>query len=188
LEDIMRYRVLAGLTVAGAMLLAACGGGGSSAPQAAASGGGGARTHPATAAAHPATAAAVTVRTTRLGDVLADAKGRTLYAFINDTNGVSTCTGVCAATWPPLTVTADWTAGSGIDRANFHTIANGASAQLVAGRWPLYRFAGDSRPGDVNGQGLESFYVVRPDGSLFKGTSAHTSTPNPMPAMSGSGY
>ena len=102
-----------------------------------------------------------------------------MYAFINDTNGVSTCTGACAVTWPPLTVTAGWTAGSGNDRANFHTIANGASAELVAGRWPLYRFAGDSRPGDVNGQGLESFYVVRPGGSLFKGTAASDEHPEP---------
>jgi predicted lipoprotein with Yx(FWY)xxD motif len=179
LEEIMRYRILAGFTIAGATLLAACGGGGNGAPQAAASDG--------PAKAHPTTAA-VTVRTTRLGDVLADAQGRTLYAFTNDANGVGTCTGACAANWPPLTVTAGWTVGAGIDRATFRTAAYGTETQLVAGRWPLYRFAGDSRPGDVTGQGVENFFVVRPDGSLFKGTSAPTSAPSPAPAMSSSGY
>ena len=176
----MRYRMLAGFTIAGATLLAACGGGGGSAPQAAASDDG-ARTHP--------TAAAVKLRTTQLGDVLVDANGRTLYAFTNDANGVSTCTGACAANWPPLTVTSGWTAGAGIDRATFHTVPDGTQAQLVAGRWPLYRFAGDSRPGDVNGQGsLGKWFVVRDDGSLVKDTTAPTSTPSSAPAMSSSGY
>jgi predicted lipoprotein with Yx(FWY)xxD motif len=177
----MRIRTVAGLTVAGATLLAACGGGGGS-PTAAAATGGHARAHPAAAAA------TVGVRTTALGPVLVDAQGRTLYGFTNDAAGTSTCTGACAQNWPPLTVTTSWTAGSGLDRATFHTTPSGSAMQLVAGRWPLYRFAGDRRPGDVNGQGVEHFFVVRADGSLFKGTTAPTSAPSPAPAMSGRGY
>ena len=80
----MKIRTVAGLTIAGATFLAACGGGGSTATQAAASTGG-ARAHPS--------AATVGVRSTRLGDVLVDAQGRTLYGFTNDTAGTSTCTG-----------------------------------------------------------------------------------------------
>ncbi len=122
--------------------------------------------------------------------MLVDARGRTLYGFTNDTAGTPTCTGACAVTWPPATVTAGWTSGTGVDRAVFHTVASGTQTQLVAGRWPLYTFAGDRRPGDVTGQGVESFFVVRPDGSLFKGTTAPTSTPAPTaaPSMSGGGY
>ncbi len=175
----MHTRTLAAVTLAGATLLAACGGGGSAAPQAAGSSGG---------AQHHAPAPTIAVRSTALGDVLVDAHGRTLYGFTNDTAGTSTCTGGCAADWPPLTVTAGWTTGTGVDRATFHTVARGTDMQLVAGRWPLYRFVGDRRPGDVTGQGVESFFVVRADGSLFKGTAAPTSAPIPMPAMSGRGY
>jgi predicted lipoprotein with Yx(FWY)xxD motif len=178
-EDTMHTRTLAAVTLAGAALLAACGGGGSAAPQVAGSSGG---------AQHHAPAATIAVRSTALGDVLVDAHGRTLYGFTNDTAGTSTCTGVCAAEWPPLNVTAGWTSGTGVDRATFHTVARGTDTQLVAGRWPLYRFVGDRRPGDVTGQGVESFFVVRADGSLFKGTAAPTGAPSPMPAMSGRGY
>jgi len=180
LEDIMRFRTLTGLTLAGATLLAACGGSGGGSPTAGAVTGGHARAHPA--------AATINVRSTQLGDVLVDAQGRTLYGFINDANGTSTCTGACATNWPPLTVASGWTVGTGIDRATFHTITTGTATQLVAGRWPLYRFAGDSRPGDVNGQGVERFYAVRADGSLVKDTTTPTAAPSPAPAMSGSGY
>lgn len=177
----MKFRTLAGVTLAGATLLAACGGSGGGSPTAGAV----TATH---ARAHPKAAATISVRSTSLGDVLVDAQGRTLYGFTNDVNGTSTCTGACATNWPPLTVAAGWTAGSGIDRANFHTVATGTSSQLVAGRWPLYRFVGDSRPGDVTGQGSEGFFVVRADGSLFKGATAPTATPSTAPPMSGSGY
>jgi predicted lipoprotein with Yx(FWY)xxD motif len=135
---------------------------------------------------HPAST--VSVRSTQLGDVLVDAQGRTLYGFTNDTNGTSTCMGACATSWPALTVAAGWTAGTGVDAATFHTVADGTQSQLVAGRWPLYRFAGDSQPGDVNGQGsLGKWFVVRADGSLFKDTAA-SGTSNPAPAMSNGGY
>ncbi|MGZ6897093.1 MAG: COG4315 family predicted lipoprotein [Acidimicrobiia bacterium] len=176
----MRIGTLAGLTLAGAAALAACGSGTGSSPTAASKA-------PATPAR---STAAVAVRATSLGDVLVDAQGRTLYAFTNDMNGTSTCTGGCAQNWPPLTVTGGWQVGSGLDRATFHTAGTGSQAQLVAGRWPLYRFAGDSRPGDVNGQGsLGKWFVVRSDGSLMTSTSAASSTSTSgTPAASGSGY
>jgi predicted lipoprotein with Yx(FWY)xxD motif len=30
--------------------------------------------------------------------------------------------------------------------------------------WPLYYFAGDEEPGDINGQGEEDFFVISPEG------------------------
>src|SRR4051812_14712310 len=178
-EDTMRLRTFTGLTLAGATLLAACGGSGGGSPTAGAATGAHARAHP--------TAATVDVRSTRFGDVLVDAQGRSLYGFTHDTEGTSTCTGACATNWPPLTVAAAWTTGTGVDRATFHTITTGTATQLVAGRWPLYRFAGDSRPGDVNGQSVESFFLVRPDGSLVKDPTP-TAAPSTAPAMSSRGY
>ena len=184
----MRIPALAGVTLAGATLLAACGGGGGSSPVAAAP----QHEHPT-----PAATAAVAVRTTSLGDVLVDAHGRTLYGFANDTNGTSTCTGACAANWPLVTVGAGWSTGSGRrPRARSTRSAPARRRSSSSGRWPLYHFAGDTKPGDVNGQGVEKFYAVRPDGSLVKdatataGASTPSSSPSPMtaPAMTGRGY
>ena len=177
-----RTLTLAGATLAGATLLAACGSGGGGSPQAAASA-------PRTRPAHTATAATVGVRATALGNVLVDAHGHTLYGFVNDTTGTPTCTGACAQNWPPLHVGATWTTGTGVDRVNFHVVGTGASMQLASAKWPLYTFAGDQRPGDVNGQGVERFYAVAPDGSLIKGAStAGASSATTAPAMSSSGY
>src|SRR5689334_5690102 len=54
----------------------------------------------------------VTVRTTSLGPTLVDAKGMTLYTWGNDSiPGKSTCNGLCASNWIPLTAAADATPG-----------------------------------------------------------------------------
>jgi predicted lipoprotein with Yx(FWY)xxD motif len=181
MEDIMRVRMLTSVTLAGATLLAACGSGGGSTPTASPA------RHATKTRSTPA--ATVSVRSTSLGDVLVDAQGRTLYGFVNDTNGTSTCTGACAQIWPPLRVGATWTTGSGVNRANFHVVGTGSSMQLASAKWPLYTFTGDTRPGDVNGQGVERFYAVAPDGSLIKSAStAGTSSTTAAPAMSSSGY
>ena len=120
----------------------------------------------------PAPAAApapVSTATTSLGDVLVDASGMTLYGFTKDADGNSSCNDKCAEAWPPLTIDSDQLP-AGLDAKVFSVIARAdGSHQLKAGKWPLYRFAGDSAPGDVNGQGSGgSWFVVAPDGKLIK--------------------
>jgi predicted lipoprotein with Yx(FWY)xxD motif len=113
-------------------------------------------------------AASVQVAETSLGDVLVDGEGLTLYAFTNDADGVPTCAGDCASTWPALLVEGEPVIGEGLDPATFTTVdgAEGGT-QLKAGAWPLYRFSGDSSPGDVNGQGSGGvWFAVAPDGTL----------------------
>jgi predicted lipoprotein with Yx(FWY)xxD motif len=172
----MRPRTIAGLALLGTALLSACGGSA-----------GGYNTQ-ATTKAERATST-VKVGKTRLGNVLVDSGGRTLYAFTDDTNGTSTCTGTCAQNWPPLIVGANWKSEAGVDRAILHTITRGdGRLQLVAGKWPLYRFAGDSKPGDVTGQGIEKFVVVRPDGTLITSASSTGTPTTTAPAPSGYGY
>jgi predicted lipoprotein with Yx(FWY)xxD motif len=106
---------------------------------------------------------------TPLGTILVDAQGRTLYGFANDTSGTSTCDGGCASVWPAVTVKGSPKPGAGLDAALFSTVARSdGSHQLKAGKWPVYLFTGDSKPGDVNGQGSEGFFVIAPDGSLIK--------------------
>jgi predicted lipoprotein with Yx(FWY)xxD motif len=121
-----------------------------------------------TTAAQAANGATVAVANSRLGDILVDADGRTLYAFTKDKGDQSACSGDCATNWPALTGTA--TAGTGAQAALLSTAmqANGSS-QVTYGGKPLYYFAGDAKPGDTKGQGVGSaWFAVTADGELVK--------------------
>jgi predicted lipoprotein with Yx(FWY)xxD motif len=153
-----RAALLAALAVAAA----ACGGNddepsGTAAPAA-----------PTTTAAQDAGSATVAVASSRLGDILVDADGRTLYVFTKDKGDQSACSGECAANWPALTGTA--TAGTGAQAALLSTATQAdGSSQVTYGGKPLYYFAGDAKPGDTNGQGVGSvWYAVTADGEMVK--------------------
>ena len=105
-----------------------------------------------------------------IGDILVGEDGLTLYGFTNDIDGVSTCTGTCADAWPPVLVSADWTVGPGLDSGIFSTVRrDDGSEQLVAGKWPLYYYSGDSAPGDLLGQGSgDVWFAVGTDAKLIK--------------------
>ncbi len=111
----------------------------------------------------------VAVASTSLGDVLVDGDGMTLYAFLPDEGASApTCTDGCAEAWPPLAGPAD--PGDGVDASMLGTVEHpvGITMTTYAG-WPLYRFASDSEPGDVNGQGVGgNWYVMAPDGTLIR--------------------
>src|SRR5512132_3634633 len=66
-----------------------------------------------TAAANHTHSAVVGVRNSKLGRILVDAQGRTLYLFEKDKGAMSTCFGACASAWPPLTTTGNPKAGAG---------------------------------------------------------------------------
>jgi predicted lipoprotein with Yx(FWY)xxD motif len=157
-----RAALLAALAVA----LAACGGdddgaSGTAAPAA-----------PETTAAQEASGATVAVASSRLGEILVDAEGRTLYAFTKDKGDQSACSGECATNWPALTGTA--TAGTGAQGSLLSTSMqpNGTSQVTYDGR-PLYYFAGDAKPGDTNGQGVgDVWFVLTADGALVQEKAA----------------
>jgi predicted lipoprotein with Yx(FWY)xxD motif len=161
----MTIRIHSALAVAAAALVlaAACGGDDSSLDEAAATD----TTAPGGAAGN---AVAASVGDTPLGQILVGEDGMTLYGFTNDVDGTSTCTGTCAEAWPPVVVGPDWSLGPGLDTGVFSTVRrDDGSEQLVAGRWPLYYYAGDSAPGDVNGQGAgEVWYAVALDATLIE--------------------
>jgi predicted lipoprotein with Yx(FWY)xxD motif len=100
---------------------------------------------------------------------LAGSQGRTLYLFEADKNGTSTCSGACAAGWPPDTVTGTPHAGSGVKQALLSTIKRpDGTKQVTYNGHPLYYFAGDTSAGAANGQGSKAFgagwYVVNASG------------------------
>ena len=56
----------------------------------------------------------IALRQTTLGPVVVDAAGRTLYMFLSDTKGTSTCYDGCARVWPPALIEGKPTPGPGI--------------------------------------------------------------------------
>ncbi len=113
--------------------------------------------------------ATVTTAETSAGTVLVDAEGFTLYGFMNDSEGETTCVDGCAEAWPPAFVDGEPTAGEGVDAAVLSTVEHPDGTMLKAGDWPLYRFAGDEAPGDVNGHGSGGvWFAVAPDGTLIE--------------------
>jgi predicted lipoprotein with Yx(FWY)xxD motif len=99
---------------------------------------------------------AVLLADTGLGQVVTAADGMTMYLFMPDNMGAPTCAADCAQAWPPLLVEdgTEVSGGDGIDAALLGTVAGPeGGTQVTYGGWPLYYFAGDSAPGDTNGQG-----------------------------------
>ncbi len=110
---------------------------------------------------------------TEFGDVLVGPNGMTLYGFTNDLDGRSACYGTCAEAWPPVIVGPNWGVAPAIDAGIFNTVArDDGQLQLVAGKWPLYYYAGDAIPGDATGQANgDVWFVVDLEGGLIRDTS-----------------
>jgi predicted lipoprotein with Yx(FWY)xxD motif len=104
----------------------------------------------------------VATASTKLGTVLVDDKGMTLYTFASDTTpGTSACTGQCATVWPPLMVTGSPTYAAGLTASKFTTITRSdGTKQLAYNGKPLYAFQSDSAAGDTSGQGVGGFSVA----------------------------
>jgi predicted lipoprotein with Yx(FWY)xxD motif len=104
-----------------------------------------------------------------LGEILVDSQGRTMYLFEKDESGKSNCSGACAEEWPPVTTQGAPKAGSGVSASMISTVKrDDGSTQVVFDGHPLYLYAGDAMPGDVNGNEVVEFgaewYALHPDG------------------------
>jgi predicted lipoprotein with Yx(FWY)xxD motif len=114
--------------------------------------------------------------------VLADTKGLTLYYFTPDQGGKVTCTGACAANWPPTMLP------SGVSRATgasgitgtLGTVTTPGGQQVTYNGWPLYTYVKDGDAGDVYGQGVGGKWFV----AALNIPSATSGSPSP----SGNGY
>lgn len=124
----------------------------------------------ATGTSTPAGPVAIKTATTQsLGEVLVDADGMTLYVFEKDTPSAIACVDKCTVAWPPLVGTAAQP-GTGVTATSFATVTrpDGATQITVDGK-PLYRFSGDTKPGDTNGQKInDSWYVVNAAGQAVE--------------------
>jgi predicted lipoprotein with Yx(FWY)xxD motif len=150
-----------------ALGVAACGGG---------SGSTGAVGPPTTASGRSAT---VGVESTRLGAVLANTHGRTIYLFKRDSGTTSTCTGACARFWPPVRAGGGVSAGKGLTASQLGTARRPSGGpQISYAGHPLYTYTGDHKPGDTNGQGLTAFgggwFALSPAGNQVSGGASST--------------
>ena len=97
--------------------------------------------------------------------LVAVSNGMTVYKYSADVagSGKSACNGGCAMTWPPLTIAHGTSLMDGSGAAGrLATIKRGdGRLQVTYNGHPLYFFAGDSAPGDVNGV-YGSWNTVRP--------------------------
>ncbi|WP_067898110.1 COG4315 family predicted lipoprotein [Actinomadura chibensis] len=113
---------------------------------------------------------AVKVSRSELGPIITDRYGRALYAFTKDRAGTSVCEDECIATWPALASKTKVSPGQGIDKSLLKNSQRSAGTfQATYGDWPLYYYAGDEKPGDLGGQGVDDeWFVVGADGKLVK--------------------
>lgn len=103
----------------------------------------------------------------KMGEVVQDGDGRTLYRFDKDTPdpAKSNCEGQCAVTWPPV-LSNGTPQLQGVDPALVSTVkrADGTD-QVTLDGWPLYTYAKDEAPGQWKGQGVGgTWFVVQPNG------------------------
>jgi predicted lipoprotein with Yx(FWY)xxD motif len=124
---------------------------------------------------------------------LTNSSGRAVYLWAADSMNKSMCSGACAQAWPPVTSKGQVTAANGAKAADLGTITRSdGTKQVTYLGHPLYYFAGDSGPGQTNGQGSDSFgakwWLVAPTGSkitVADSAAAAGSSSSKAPASSG---
>ncbi|MDG4763549.1 hypothetical protein O7632_05410 [Solwaraspora sp. WMMD406] len=108
------------------------------------------------------------VSSRNLDQIVIDAQGYVLYRSERDSADPSrsVCDPVCARSWLPVPCQGEIRV-EGIDRqlvACFDRLDG--SRQLSLAGWPLYGYAGDRMPGDINGHGLaDEWYAISPSGT-----------------------
>ncbi|MER7578919.1 hypothetical protein [Kitasatospora sp. NPDC097691] len=177
-----RAAVLAASGIAAAALIAGCG-----------SSGGSKTSTPSTSGSQsaPASATLQTATDPKLGTIVTDSAGFTLYRFDQDENNPpeSYCNGSCAVIWPPEHANGDVTV-KGIDSKLVGTVTRSdGTKQVTVNGWPVYRYSPDTKPGDTKGQGVGgTWFAVTPSGGKAgtgTGSGPSPATPSPMPSAPG---
>jgi predicted lipoprotein with Yx(FWY)xxD motif len=111
----------------------------------------------------------------KLGTILVNGSGRTLYMFVPDKQKRVTCKGTCAVIWPPLKLKAGQkpTAGGAAKKSLLGSDPNPSGGRVVTyNRWPLYTYITDTKPGQAKGQAINLnggyWYVLSPAGKVIK--------------------
>jgi predicted lipoprotein with Yx(FWY)xxD motif len=129
--------------------------------------------------------AVVELHKTKLGEVLANSKGLTLYMYTPDGHNKSRCTGSCASIWPPLTTSGKPRAAMGAKQSLLGTTrrSNGKLQVTYAGH-PLYHYSGDAKAGQTAGEGYGGIWFA----ISASGRKVATSTSGTGTTTTGGGY
>jgi len=115
---------------------------------------------------------------------LTNAQGMTLYTFTPDTATTTACTSGCASTWPPLLFNGS---GSPTGSTGLSVVTDANGMQVQANGHFLYTYAGDSAPGQTNGEGLSGKWFVATAAPAAK-TPATGAPAAAAPATTSSGW
>jgi predicted lipoprotein with Yx(FWY)xxD motif len=115
-------------------------------------------------------AATVTAHSSRYGKILFDGRGKVLYLFARDRGGRSSCSGACAAAWPPFLTTRAPNGLAGVNAKLLGTTRRAdGTLQVTYANHPLYYFKGDTKPGQIKCQNVSNFgglwLVLTPNGN-----------------------
>ena len=145
------FKTISAITVV-VVALAGCGGGGAKAPTTTTTG----------SAKDPATSFSV-ANVSGVGNVVVDARGRTVYTLTSASTKNVPCTDAsgCTGVWPALPLpngTSAATAATGLSASLLGTmkLSDGETYPTYNG-YLMYEYTGDSAAGQANGQGLKSF-------------------------------
>lgn len=94
----------------------------------------------------------------KLGMVLVDSNGMTLYDFHKDKGTTSSCYGACAEGWPPMLTEGEPAVGNGAMASKLGTTERkDGTMQVTYAGHPLYTFVADKKPGEANGNDVSAF-------------------------------
>lgn len=115
-----------------------------------------------------------------------DSQGRTLYLLQKDSGTTSSCTGACAAAWPPLRSSGNPVVLGAANASLVGTTARSdGKPQATYNGHPLYSFVMDTKSGDANGEGLTAFggtwFAVSPAGNPVVPPAPAAPKPKPHP-------
>ena len=144
-------------------------------------------------ASHAASGNALAAQSTGLGKILTTDGGRTLYLFAKDKGPMSTCSGACAAGWPPFTATKKPAVSGGASSSDIKLVRRSdGKMQVTYKGHPLYFFTGDTSSGQTNGEGVNAFgapwWAVSTTGSKVVANSSSSSGGAGSMSSSRNGY
>lgn len=121
---------------------------------------------PGFAADAPKPSIVLKMQSSKLGEIMTDSSGNSLYLFTPDSRNVSVCEGQCLTAWPPVMLSPKDTLAnvelqSGLRRSKLGVAMRAdGSRQLTYNGWPLYYWFQDKAAGDVKGQWVNNIWFV----------------------------
>jgi predicted lipoprotein with Yx(FWY)xxD motif len=123
----------------------------------------------------------------RLGAIVVNASGLTLYHLTSEKNGAIKCVGACTALWPPVMISGKGkpALGPGLLISKLGTVRRpNGKLQLTYNKFPLYRNYLDKEAGETSGEavkdGAGTWYAISTKGNIVKsgGQAAPPGTTN----------